>query len=71
MVAMKYASNIFHSSFLVGALQITFKLKIWVMFWFKYLDGVDVSCSTLYLLCLVFTFPIVSPTYDSQLHITS
>ena len=72
MVAIRYASNILHASFLFGTLQITFQLNIWVILSFKSLDGFDFSHGALCSLHLVSTIAIVSATYDSpQLHIPS
>ena len=69
---MNYASNILYTSFLSGALPITFQLKMWMVFSFKCLGIFDLSCDVFCSLYLVSIFLIASPKYDSlQLHIPS
>ena len=61
MISMKYASNMLRASFLCVALEMTFQLKVWLLFSIKCLDGLDLSRGVLCSLHLVSTVLMVSP----------
>ena len=61
MISMKYASNMLRASFLCVALEMTFQLKVWLLFSIKCLNGLDLSRGVLCSLHLVSTVLIVSP----------
>ena len=65
IMAIKYASVIFHFNLLVGALQIIDQVKVWSKWLLICFDGFDLSNGVLCSFHLVTTLWIVSPMYVS------